>query len=73
MKPLEGVEVGGWWSGGLRVNLCRSEHLACVESKVKHSHLRPGHGVLVRRVVWIPVAKTVHVTVWVHVASFVSH
>lgn len=58
--------MGGWgW---------RSQHLACVKSKAKHSHhLRPGHGVLVGRVVGIPVAKTVHVTIWMHVASFVRH
>lgn len=36
-----------------------------------HSHhLRPGHPVLVRVVVWIPVTKSVHVVVWVHLGAF---
>lgn len=45
-----------------------------------HSHhLRPGHRVLVRVVVVVvvvvrvPVAKTVHVIVWVHLGPFVRH
>lgn len=42
--------------------------------KTLHSHhLRPGHRVLMRVVVWIPVSKTVHIIVWVHWCSFVRH
>lgn len=40
---------------------------------VHSHHLRPGHRVLMRMVVWIPVTKTVHVIVWVHLGSFVRH
>lgn len=69
-KRLGVVRVDGGWD----LIPWRSEHLACVKSKGNDSHhLRPGHGVLVRRVGWIPVAKTVHVSIWMHVASFVRH
>ncbi len=39
-----------------------------------HSHhLSPVHRVLMRVMVWVPVTKTVHVIVWVHLGSFVRH
>lgn len=65
----------------LRGGLVRNHRVHCKlmakkkkKQKTLHSHhLRPGHGVLMRVVVWIPVSKTIHVIVWVHWGSFVRH
>lgn len=67
--------LGGETSGFSVVRVSQAEQLALnTHTHTVHSHhLRPGHRVLVRVVVWIPVTKTVHVIVWVHWGSFVRH
>lgn len=54
-------------------SLARAPGLRHADKTIRSHHLRPGHRVLMRVVVWIPVTKTVHVIVWVHLGSFVRH